>query len=211
MKLKWFGHSCFLITSDSGTRILTDPFDEQVGYPLPHTEADVVTVSHNHFDHDNAGVVKGSFIQIKDAGNFTHRGIEIKGISTFHDESGGAKRGKNIVFVYSIDGITICHLGDLGHVLSKEQLKEIGKVDVLLVPIGGIYTIDGEAAMEVIKSINPKVSIAMHFKTDHLLFDLAEAKEFLEKMEGKKYPCNELTINADNISEYPKVLTLDYL
>ena len=211
MKLKWFGHSCFLITSDNGTRILTDPFDEQVGYPLPNTEADVVTVSHNHFDHDNVGIVKGNFKYIKDTGNFEQGNIEIRGVSTFHDELGGSKRGKNIVFIYSIDGMTICHLGDLGHTLSQEQIKEIGKVEVLLVPIGGVYTIDGDTAIEVIKSINPRVSIPMHYKTEHLLFDLAEAKEFLEKMDGKKYSGNEITITADSISEYPEVLTLNYL
>ncbi len=211
MKIKWFGHSCFLITSDNGTRILTDPFDEQVGYPLPNTEADIVTVSHNHFDHDNIGIVKGNFKYIKDTGNFEQGNIEIRGVSTFHDELCGAKRGKNIVFIYSIDGMTICHLGDLGHTLSQEQIKEIGKVEVLLVPIGGVYTIDGDTAIEVIKSINPRVSIPMHYKTEHLLFDLAEDKEFLEKMDGKKYSGNELTITADSISEYPEVLTLNYL
>ncbi len=211
MKIKWFGHSCFLITSDNGTRILTDPFDEQVGYTLPHTEADVVTVSHNHFDHDNVGVVKGDFKHIKDEGNFTHGDIGIKGISTFHDEVGGAKRGKNIVFIYSIDGITICHLGDLGHALSEEQVKEIGKVDVLLIPIGDVYTIDGDTAIEVIKSINPRISIPMHYKTEHLSFDLANSDSFLEKMDGKKHPSNEIVLNADNISQYSKVLTLDYL
>ncbi len=210
MKIKWFGHSCFLITSDNGTRILTDPFDEQVGYTLPHTEVDVVTVSHNHFDHDNVGVVKGDFKYIKDEGNFTHRDIGIKGISTFHDEVGGAKRGKNIVFIYSIDGMTICHLGDLGHALSEEQVKEIGKVDVLLIPIGDIYTIDGDTAIEVIKSINPRVSIPMHYKTEHLSFDLAKPDNFLEKMDGKRHTSNEIVIDADNI-QYPKVLALDYL
>ncbi len=211
MKIKWFGHSCFLITSDNGIRILTDPFDEKAGYPLPNTEAELVTVSHNHYDHDNVGAVKGEFEHIKDAGNFTHGDIVIKGISTFHDELGGAKRGKNIVFVYSIDGMTICHLGDLGHALSQEQLKEIGKVDVLLIPIGGIYTIDGDTAIEVIKSVNAGISIPMHYKTKHLSFELAEPQSFLGKMEGKRYPGNELTINADNISEYPKVVALDYL
>ncbi|WP_024833343.1 MBL fold metallo-hydrolase [Ruminiclostridium josui] len=211
MKIKWFGHSCFLITSDNGTRILTDPFDETVGYSLPHTEAEIVTVSHNHFDHANVGVVKGDFKHIKDAGNFTHGDIGIKGISTFHDELSGTKRGTNIVFVYSIDGMSICHLGDLGHALSQEQLKEIGKVDVLLIPIGGVYTIDGDTAIEVIKSINPRISIPMHYKTKHLSFELAELQSFMEKMDGKKYPSNEITINEDNLSEYPKVVALDYI
>ncbi|EGD49391.1 Zn-dependent hydrolase of the beta-lactamase fold protein [Ruminiclostridium papyrosolvens DSM 2782] len=211
MKIKWFGHSCFLITSENGTRILTDPFDEQVGYPLPHTEAEIVTVSHNHSDHDNVGVVKGAFKHIKDAGAFSYRDIGIKGISTFHDELGGAKRGKNIVFIYSIDGMTICHLGDLGHVLSQEQIREMGKIDVLLLPIGGVYTIDSDTAITVAKSINPRITIPMHYKTEHLSFELAKPQSFMEKLEGKRYSSNELTINKDNLSEYPEVVAIDYL
>ncbi|ACL75452.1 MBL fold metallo-hydrolase [Ruminiclostridium cellulolyticum] len=211
MKIKWFGHSCFLLTSDNGIRILTDPFNEQVGYPLPETRADIVTTSHDHYDHDNVEIIKGSYKHIKGIGDFTYDNITIRGVSTFHDEMGGAKRGKNTVFIYSIDDITICHLGDLGHALSQEQIKEIGKVDVLLVPIGGVYTIDGNTAIEVIKLLKPRISIPMHYKTEHLSFELDGLDSFLSKISGKRANCNEIVLNKDSLSEYSEILALDYL
>jgi L-ascorbate metabolism protein UlaG (beta-lactamase superfamily) len=211
MKIKWLGHSCFLLTSSNGIRILTDPFNEQVGYPLPREEADIVTTSHDHFDHNNIGIIRGNFKHIKDSGSFECGDIEIKGISTFHDDKGGIQRGKNTVFVYSIDGINVCHLGDLGHCLSEVQVKEIGRIDVLLVPIGGVYTIDSNTAVKVIKSLNPKISIPMHYKTGYLLFELDGAESFLAQVSGKQLSSNEITIDRDNLSEYPEVIALSYI
>lgn len=131
MKLKWFGHACFLLTSGSGVRVLTDPFNEKVGYALAEVEADIVTVSHSHGDHNYTAAVRGEFLLIDQPGNFLHKGIEITGISSFHDSEEGSLRGKNVIFRFGIDGLSVIHLGDLGHVLRSNQVEEIGRVDIL--------------------------------------------------------------------------------
>lgn len=211
MKIKWLGHSCFLLTSKAGTRILTDPFDERAGYALPAVEADIVTTSHNHYDHGNVGVVKGDFEHLDKPGRFSKDGVEVSGISTFHDESGGTKRGSNIVFKFDIDGIRICHCGDLGHVLLPEQVQEIGEVDVLLVPVGGTYTVDAKGACEVRKQLEPAVTIPMHFKTELLSFPIDGVNRFLAaagggEMSGKQ----EIEVSKENLHEFPGILVLNY-
>lgn len=137
MKIKWLGHSCFLITGENGVRILTDPFDETVGYQLPAVEADIVTSSHDHFDHNHIGVVKGDFVHLNEPGLYRERDIEIRGIGSYHDGQGGQKRGDNIIFTFRLEGISVCHLGDLGHLLEDEQIRAIGPVDILLVSSRG--------------------------------------------------------------------------
>ena len=124
MKIKWFGQSCFLITAENGKKILTDPFKNMLGYKLPEIEADIVSTSHNHSDHNNISAVKSSFIRINELGAFTKNDIAIKGVETFHDNASGAKKGKNTVYNFTIDGIHVCHLGDLGHVLSSNQIQD---------------------------------------------------------------------------------------
>ena len=153
MKLKWFGHACFLLTSNNGVRVLVDPFNEKVGYALPVVEADIVTTSHGHGDHNYTAVVNGEFLLIDQPGNFSHNGIEIKGISSFHDKVEGSLKGKNVIYRFNIDGLSVCHLGDLGHLLSPHQVEEIGTVDILLVPVGGHYTIDASDALEVLQQL----------------------------------------------------------
>ncbi len=166
MRIEWLGHACFLITASDGTRILTDPYDASVGYKLPEVEADIVTVSHDHFDHNHVQAVKGSPEVVKGPGKHSVKGIEFNGVATFHDEAGGAKRGPNTVFVFEVDGIKVCHLGDLGHVLTPDMVSQIGEVDVLLIPVGGFYTIGPEEAWKVVEQLNPKVVIPMHFYVD---------------------------------------------
>lgn len=210
MNIKWLGHSCFLITSSDGTRILTDPFDNQVGYPVPNEKADIVTTSHGHFDHANVGAVIDYEQHFRDTGLFRYKDVEIKGIESFHDEKGGAARGKNIIFTYTIDGITICHLGDLGHTLTELQIAQIGHVDVLLIPVGGVYTIDSIAAVKVIEAVSPEISIPMHYKTEPLLFELDGVEKFLSQKDGKKLQSNEISIDKTNISEFSGVIALNY-
>lgn len=211
MNIKWFGHSCFLLTSNNGTRILTDPFDEQVGYPLPKVEADIVATSHDHFDHGNIGIVSGYSKHIKDPGTYKYHDIDISGTATFHDEKGGELRGKNTVFVFTIDGIKVCHLGDLGHTLSEQQIREIGQIDVLLVPVGGVFTIDAITAVNVVNSLNPAITIPMHYKTRHLSFELDGVGNFLSVLPGEKLASSEITIDKDGLSGLSKVIVLDYL
>lgn len=196
MKITWFGHSCFLIENSMGTKILTDPFDTTVGYKLYTDTADIVTVSHQHFDHNYTKDIKGNPLIIDTCGTFTKNNISIKGISSYHDTTHGSQRGENIIFVIKIDNFTICHLGDLGHKLTEEDISCIGHIDILLIPVGGIYTIDGIVAASICTEINPSIIIPMHFKTPLLSFDLDSVNKFLNNMG-----------NVETLSTY--TLTLD--
>ncbi len=165
MKISWLGHSCFKIEDDSGKVVVTDPFDESVGYPLPRIRADVVVVSHDHHDHNNVKVLEGDPKVIRGSGKQTAAGIEFEGIATYHDEKGGKLRGKNTIFCFEIDGVRVCHLGDLGHQLGEKETAALGPVDVLMIPVGGTFTLDAGGAKKVLGQIRPRIAIPMHFKT----------------------------------------------
>ncbi|MFC1912307.1 MBL fold metallo-hydrolase [Chloroflexota bacterium] len=166
MKIKWLGHATFLITSDAGIKIITDPYvpTDELRYGEISESAYIVTVSHDHFDHNNVASVRGKPEVAR--GTTEVKGIKFRSIATYHDESQGEKRGKNTVFCFELDGIKICHLGDLGHLLTDKQASEIGEVDILLIPVGGFYTIDASAATKVCDRLKPRVIIPMHFKTN---------------------------------------------
>lgn len=210
MNIKWLGHSCFKLTSEKGTVIVTDPFDESVGYPMPNVKADIVTSSHSHFDHNYFKAVKGNFDIVDTVGEHNIKGINIKGVNTFHDDEHGAKRGKNIVFVFDIDGIRVCHMGDLGHVLTEKQVEEIGSVDVLLIPVGGYYTIDAKQAVEVMNQLKPKITIPMHYKTEFINFPIDTVDNFLNMTKGKKILSTEVDITKKDLEGEPKVIALNY-
>jgi L-ascorbate metabolism protein UlaG (beta-lactamase superfamily) len=167
MKVKWLGHACFLLTSESGLRIMTDPYTPGVfglDYAPPAETADIVTVSHDHADHNNVAAVKGNPQVVRGAGSHEAKGIQFKGVATAHDQSSGKERGANTIFCFALDGINVCHLGDLGHDLSDQTVAAIGDVDVLLIPVGGNFTIDAALANRVCQKLAPKVVIPMHFK-----------------------------------------------
>lgn len=181
MKIKWFGQAAFLISSDSGIKIITDPYapNETLTYKEINESADIVTVSHEHFDHNNVAGVKGKPAVVKGTAEIT--GMKFKSISTYHDNNGGSQRGSNTIFRFEVDGIGVCHLGDLGHSLSDKQVAEIGKVDILLVPVGGNYTIDARVAAEVCTRLAPKIIIPMHFRNDRCpSFPVAGVDDFLK-------------------------------
>jgi L-ascorbate metabolism protein UlaG (beta-lactamase superfamily) len=167
MKVKWLGHACFLLASDSGLRIITDPYTAGafgLEYAPPAETADIVTVSHDHADHNNVAAVKGNPQVVQGGGSHEAKGVRFKGVATAHDQSSGKERGANTVFCFALDGINVCHLGDLGHDLSDQAVADIGDVDVLLIPVGGNFTIDAPVANGVCKKLAPKVIIPMHFK-----------------------------------------------
>lgn len=211
MKLKWLGHSCFLITSSAGVRILTDPFDSTVGYKVPEEQADIVTISHDHFDHNYLAAVQGDFVPINTSGQHNVLGIEITGVDTFHDDAGGSKRGSNVVFTFWIDGMKICHLGDLGHIPADEQVIQIGEVDILLIPVGGTYTIDYKEATKLVGLMNPKLVIPMHYKTPVMDFPIDGVDKFLANM-GSVQSLNSQELEVDPVSFNPaaKVVVLNY-
>jgi len=182
MKVKWLGHACFLITSRDGLRVITDPYAVGGGInysPIKET-ADVVIVSHGHDDHSNVSAVQGKPEVVKGSGKKTAKGIQFKGIASYHDAAQGQQRGANTVFCFTLDGIKLCHLGDLGHVLDLEQATEIGAVDILFVPVGGFYTIDAPIASEVCDQLKPKIVIPMHFKTSKCAYPIAGVEDFLK-------------------------------
>jgi len=185
MKIKWLGHASFLITSDAGTKIITDPYETGGGlsYGQIKESADIVTVSHDHADHNNVAAVQGSPKVVRGAGTVEVKGVKFKGIPTYHDDAGGRQRGKNTIFCFEVDGIRVCHLGDLGHRLNDSQVAELGTVDVLLIPVGGFFTIDAKLAGQLCDRLKPKVIIPMHYKNDRCAFPRAGVDEFLR---GKK-------------------------
>jgi len=213
MKIKWFGQSCFMITSENGTKVLTDPFKKMLGYKLPEIEANIVSTSHEHGDHNNINAVKSSFVHINELGEFSEGGIEIKGMETFHDKFSGSKRGKNTVYNFKIDEINICHCGDLGHILSSNQIEEIGNVDILLLPVGGLATINAFDAAQVIKQLNPTIVIPMHYRTKALgligyIFGTVDKFISASGLKAKEY--EELELNKANIEDYSGIVVLKY-
>jgi len=209
MKIKYLAHASFLITSDSGTRIITDPYETSDA--LKHGEineaADIVTVSHEHGDHNNAAAVQGNPEVVRDSA--TVKGITFKAVSTTHDDKGGSERGKNTIFCFQVDGVKVCHMGDLGHLLTDNQVVEIGKVHVLLVPVGGHFTIDARAATEVAEQVRARVIIPMHFKTDNIGFPIGGLEDFLKsKTNITQVGGSEAEFKVPELPASPQVMVL---
>ncbi|MEW6242851.1 MAG: MBL fold metallo-hydrolase [Bacillota bacterium] len=202
MKLRWLGHSCFLITTYDGKRILTDPFDETVGYVSPGVTADFITISHDHFDHSYISEEAGEPTILKHPGSYTWRDLSIWTVETYHDNEAGLKRGNNLVFVIESEGIRVVHLGDLGHVPDGRQRTQIGRVDVLLIPVGGRFTIDAQQAASVVAMLSPKVVIPMHYKTEALSFPLDPVDAFLDLVGGAQMiPSTTLEITQEDLKQ----------
>ncbi len=189
MKVKWLGHASFLITTEKGTRVITDPYHSggRLQYGDISETADIVTVSHEHGDHNNAEAVKGNPPVLKGAVNTTVKGVEVKGIPAFHDDAQGKQRGPSTIFCFVADSIRLCHLGDLGHLLGDKEMAGIGKVDILMTPMAGTYTIDAPTATELVSRIKPKVVIPMHFRTPRCPeFPVSEVGEFTKDKKNVK-------------------------
>jgi L-ascorbate metabolism protein UlaG (beta-lactamase superfamily) len=210
MDINWLGHSCFRIRGKQAT-IVTDPFPPDLGYTLGKTTADIVTVSHQHHSHSYDKDIGGDPRVIAGPGEYEIKGVMIIGIATFHDADGGKIKGKNTVYLIEIDGITVCHLGDLGHVLTTEQVEEIDDVDMLLLPVGGGSTLNAATGAEVIRQIEPKVVIPMHYKTPALKRELAPVDSFLKEM-GIERPASQpkLSFNPSSLPISTQVFLLDY-
>ena len=216
MTIRYLGHASFLITTQAGTRIVTDPFDPS-GYPGKMTyrafrgEADIVTVSHDHADHGRPEIVGGNPVVIKGNGKFVANEVEILGVGTFHDTEQGAQRGKNTVFVISADGLRIAHMGDLGHVLTADQAAEIGSVDVALVPVGGFYTIGPAEADRVVQQVEAKIVIPMHYRTEKCSFPIAGVEEFLKGKTNVVRPGGSvLEVTSENLPEKQQIVVLEH-
>jgi L-ascorbate metabolism protein UlaG (beta-lactamase superfamily) len=193
MKIKYIGHSTFLLTTSDGTRIITDPYepgsyDGAVKYRPVGEEADIVLVSHGHPDHNHVASVSGTFEVVDQPGETVARDIRLLGISTYHDTSEGSERGENIIFRMEVDGLSVCHLGDLGHTLGEGVAVDLKPVDVLLLPVGGVFAVGSAEADSLIAALEPKLVIPMHFKTDGVDFPIAPVDDFLSGREGVQRP-----------------------
>ncbi len=188
MNIQYYGHSCFKLTTKPGGRatedvtIFLDPFDKETGLRPPQGQADLVLVSHDHHDHNNAEALKGDPVVLKTAGEYSVKGVNIVGIEAFHDKDGGQERGKVNIFILESEGIKVCHLSDLGGDLSNNQLEEIDGVDILFVPVGGKFTIDGKKAAEIARKIEPAIVIPMHYKIKGSQVDVSDEKEFCDSI-----------------------------
>lgn len=205
MEITFIGHSCFKIKGKSAT-IVIDPYEAYIGYKLPRLSADLVLSSHPHKDHSNVSAVSDTKMVIDEAGEYEVADTYIEGIATWHDDSSGKERGKNVMYQITLDGFTLLHMGDLGHELNKDTLEKLSRVDVLMIPVGGELTIDAKAAARVISSIEPGYVIPMHYQTDDLTGlskKLDPLKKFLDEM-GEENVKNLETLKVSSQNDIPE-------
>lgn len=217
MQIIWYGQSCFQIITNQGKNgqrvIVTDPFDETLGLRVPKLEADILLITHNHPDHNNVKAVGGSPFLISGPGEYEIKGIYIQGIPAFHDKAKGKSRGKNTCYTIEAEEMKLCHLGDLGQSeLTEEQIEALGEIDILMIPVGGIYTIDGEDASKIISQIEPKIVVPMHYSLPKLKLKLEGIEKFLKVM-GKKEvePLNKLSMKEKELpQEETEIVVLEH-
>ncbi len=204
MIITWIGHSCFKIqdkVGPDGITLTTDPFDKSVGLKVPNFESDIVTVSHDHYDHNNVKSLRGNPFVIDSAGEYDVKGVMIEGIESFHDEKEGAERGKNIIYRIEMDSIVIAHLGDLGHILNDKQLERLAGVDILMIPVGGKYTIDAKKAVSVVSQIEPRIIIPMHYKIKGSKIDIDSVDKFIKELGLKPTEEEKLKISKRDLPQ----------
>ena len=210
MEITWTGHSCFKLRGKQAT-LITDPYSPDLGYALAKQTADIVTVSHQHPGHSFAQGINGNPKVLTGPGEYEISNTLIIGVSTFHDNERGVKKGKNTVYTIEMDELSICHLGDLGHVLTDEQVEELGNVDVLLLPVGGVSTINAPVATEIVRQLEPKIVIPMHYKTPAINRELEPVDRFLKEIGVHDInPQAKLSITKSNLPLSMQVVLLEY-
>ncbi len=210
MDISWLGHSCFRIKGRQVT-VITDPYSPDLGYSLGKPTAHIVTVSHQHPGHSYVQGIGDEPRLVAGPGEYEIRDVLIIGVATFHDAEGGRGRGRNIVYLMEVDEISVCHLGDLGHVLTAEQVEEIDNVDVLLLPVGGVSTINAPKAAEVVRQLEPKVVIPMHYQTQALNWELEPVDRFLKEIGVKQATSQpKLSLTKASLPDSTQVFLLDY-
>jgi len=211
--ITYLGHSSFRLKSKDAT-VVTDPFDpKMVGLKYSGVEADVVTISHHHQDHDKHELVKGVKKVVDGPGEYEIMGVSIIGLSTFHDDKKGAERGPNTIYVFEADGFRIAHLGDLGHPLNQVLVEAMGNIDILILPVGGIFTIGPEEAAEIVREIEPKIVIPMHYQQPRLnpenFSKLLGVETFLKEVGLPVENLAKLSIKKEELAEVSKVVVLE--
>lgn len=207
MQIIWHGQACFQITAipqkNSQIRIIVDPYSEEIGLKLPKLEADIVLITHKHYDHNNLKAVQGNPFLIEGPGEYEAKGAIFQGVHSWHDEKEGAERGSNTIYTIDVEEMRICHLGDFGQKeLTSEQLDKIGEIDILMIPVGGVYTIDAKAAVKIMSQIEPKITLPMHYSVPKLKVKLEGLDKFLKTIGVKSIaPEPKLSIKKKDISE----------
>ncbi|OGF18828.1 hypothetical protein A3G56_00380 [Candidatus Falkowbacteria bacterium RIFCSPLOWO2_12_FULL_45_10] len=199
MYIQYLGHSCFKLSGKDSkgenVNVIIDPFGEDYGLKVPGMEADIVTVSHPHKDHNNLAAVRGNPYVVDTAGEYEIKDVFIQGIDSFHDDKEGKERGGNIIYRLSMEDVVITHLGDLGQILDHKQVERLEGTDVLMIPVGGKYTLDAKRAVEVINQIEPRLIIPMHYKQPNLTLDISGVEPFIK----------EIGIKPQNIEDKLKI------
>jgi L-ascorbate metabolism protein UlaG (beta-lactamase superfamily) len=210
MEIHWLGHSCFRLKGNLVT-LITDPYSPDLGYTLGKQNARIVTVSHQHPGHNYTQSIRGKPKLVTGPGEYEISGVLIIGMRTFHDADKGQKKGKNTIYLIQMDEISVCHLGDLGHVLTADQVEEMDNIDILLLPVGGVSTIDASTAAEVVRQLEPKAVIPMHYKTEVLKRELEPVDRFLKEMGIKQIePQPKLSFNKANLPTSTQVFLLNH-
>jgi len=216
MQIFWHGHSLFQIivskNKNSQIKIVIDPFDKSIGLKVPRLEADILLVTHQHHDHNNVKAIAGNPFVIEGAGEYEVKNVFIQGVPSFHDNVEGKERGGNIIYVIDAEGIKICHLGDFGQKeLSEEQLEKIGDIDILMIPVGGNYTISAEEANKIMSQIEPKITIPMHYQLPKSKIKLSPLSEFLKAFGIKNLePEKKLLLKKkDLLGDEAKIIVLE--
>jgi L-ascorbate metabolism protein UlaG (beta-lactamase superfamily) len=210
MEISWLGHSCFRLKGRQAT-VITDPFSPDLGYSLGKPTATIVTVSHQHPGHSYTKGIGGNPRPVIGPGEYEISNVLIIGIATFHDEDRGNIRGKNTIYLIEMDEVSVCHLGDLGHVLTDEQVEELGNVEVLMVPVGGVSTINASKAAEIVRQLEPKVVLPMHYKTPVINRELEPVDRFLKEIGAHDIaPQAKLSLSKTNLPISTQVFLLEY-
>ncbi len=210
MEITWLGHACFRLRG-AHTTVITDPYPPGLGYSLGKPTARIVTISHQHPGHSYLQGVGGEPKAITRVGEYEINDVLVIGVPTFHDNQGGKSKGKNIAYLIEVDEAVVCHLGDLGHVLTDQQVGELENIDVLLLPVGGVSTINATTAAEVVRQIEPKIVIPMHYKTPISTRQLEPVEGFLKEMGVKEVNYQpKLTVSKANLPESTQVVLLSY-
>lgn len=205
MEIKWFGQSFFQIVAKANNEkvsIAIDPFSKNIGLKFPNIFADILLISHNHFDHNNKNDVKGNYFLISEPGEYEIKKIFIEGINSFHDDKEGRERGENIIYKILAEEISLCHLGDLGQKeLGSEQIERLKKIDILMIPVGGIYTISATEAKRLVETLRPKIILPMHYSLPNLKIKLGKLNEFLKLINGKKEEEKVLRVKKSDLEK----------
>ena len=211
MEIIWLGHSCFLVRGKEQT-IITDPYHPDLGYRLGEPKADIATLSHFHPGHSYIEGVADDPKQIKSPGEYELGGTFITGVASFHDNQKGDLRGKNTIYTIEMDGITLCHLGDLGHPLGPHLIEELGDIDILFLPAGEVSTIPIDTAAEIIRQLGPPIVIPMHYKTEAFGGSLSPVDQFLDKMRIRELEARpKLSITSSSLPSSTQIVVLSYL